>query len=61
VSLVESGQDDSFAEEVELRSAVHLALDGLDPVDVAFDLAGAVGQSEPGGDGITVAADPDGE
>jgi hypothetical protein len=32
-----------------------------EPVDVAFDGAGAVGQGEPGGDGGEVLADPGGE
>jgi hypothetical protein len=58
VSFVESGRDDSFAEEVEFRAAVHLTLDGLDPVNVSLGLAGAVRQGEPSGDGGVVSADP---
>src|SRR5215472_2127925 len=59
------GQDDSLAEKVEAGAAIHLAFDHLDPVDVALDRAGAVGQGqavahggvvllEPGGEGVQV-------
>ena len=54
-------KDDALAEQGEAGSAVHLAFDHLDPVDVAFDFAGAVGQGEAVGDGLLVGADPGGE
>lgn len=50
------GQQDAFAEEVWVRTAVHLPLDHFDAVDVAFDGPRAVGQGEAGGDGVLVAA-----
>jgi hypothetical protein len=52
---------DAFAEQGEAGAAVHLALDRLDLVDVAFDLAGAVGQGEAVGDGLVVGSDAGGE
>jgi NAD(P)H-hydrate repair Nnr-like enzyme with NAD(P)H-hydrate epimerase domain len=52
---------DAFTEEREADPAEHLALDHLDLVDVALHGAGAVGQGEPGGDGLLVAADAVGE
>jgi hypothetical protein len=53
--------DDAFAEEVEAGAAVHLPFDCLDPVDVAFGGAGAVGQGQSGGDRGQVEADSFGE
>jgi hypothetical protein len=44
-------REDASAERVEVGSAVHLAFDRFDAVDVAFDGSGAVGQAESGGDG----------
>ena len=41
-----SCQQDSFTEQVESGAAIHLPFEHLDPVDVAFDLAGAVGQGQ---------------
>jgi len=41
--------------------AVHLPLDHLDPVDVALDRARAVGQGQPGGHGLLIAADAGGD
>jgi hypothetical protein len=52
---------DSVSEEVESGAALHLALDHLDAVDVAFDRAGTVGQGEVGGDGGQVTSDSFGE
>jgi hypothetical protein len=54
-------EDDAFAEQVEAGPAVHLPFDHLDPGDVAFDGGGAVGQGQPGSDGVLVAADAVGE
>jgi len=54
-------QDDAFAEEGEAGAAVHLALDHLDLVDVSLHGTGVVGQGQPGGDGVLVAADAGGE
>jgi hypothetical protein len=54
-------KDDALAEQVEAGAAVHLPFDHLDPVDVALDDAGAVGQGEPVGDGLQVVADAGGE
>jgi len=54
-------QDDAFAEQNEAGAAVHLALDHLDLVDGALDLAGAVGQAGAVGDGLLVVADASGE
>ena len=53
--------DDAFAQEVEAGAAVHLSFDRFDAVDVAFGGSGAVGQSQAGGDGVDVLADPGGE
>jgi hypothetical protein len=50
------GEENSSAEEIEAGAAVHLAFDGFNSVDVAFDWSGAVGQGESGGDGGQVAA-----
>ena len=54
-------QDDALAEQVEAGAAVHLALDHLDLVDRALDLAGVPVQGEAVGDGLLVVADADGE
>ena len=54
-------KDYAFAEEGEAGAAVHLSFDHLDLVDVAFHGGGAVGQGEPGGDGVLVAPDAAGE
>src|ERR1019366_3206254 len=61
VNVLPGVKDDAFAQQVEACAAVHLAFDHLDPGDVAFHGAGAVGQGEPGGDGVLVAADAVGE
>src|ERR1039457_7347894 len=61
VNVLPGVKDDAFAQQVEAGAAVHLAFDHLDPGDVAFHGAGAVGQGEPGGDGVLVAADAVGE
>src|SRR5262249_9059588 len=50
-----------LAEQGEAGAAVHLALDHLDLGDVAFEGGGAVGQRQPGGDGLLVQADAPGE
>ena len=51
-------EDDAFAEQGESGAAVHLAFEHLDPVDVAFDLAGAIGQGQAVEDGLVVAVEP---
>lgn len=48
-------QQDSLPQEAEASPAVHLALDHFDPVDVAFDHAGAPRQCEASGDGYEIA------
>src|SRR5579863_4167552 len=54
-------QHDALAEQGEAGAAVHLALDRLDLVDGALDLARAVGEGEAVDDGFLVVADPGGE
>ena len=53
--------DDAFAQQIEAGTAVHLSFDRFEPVDVAFDGPGAMGQAQPGGDRGQVVADPGGE
>jgi hypothetical protein len=48
--------ENALAEQVEVGAAVHGAFECLDAVDLCFDGAGAVGQSESGGDCGVVAA-----
>jgi hypothetical protein len=50
-----SGQEDSFAEQVEVGSAAYLPFGHFDPVDVAFDHPGAVWQGEAVEYGVVVA------
>jgi hypothetical protein len=50
-------EQDALAEQVGFGAAIHLSLEHLDAVDVAFDGAGAVGDGEPGGDGGPVLAE----
>jgi hypothetical protein len=54
-------ENDAGAEQVEPGAPVHLALEHLDLVDGALDLAGAVGQGQAVGDGLLVVADSGGE
>lgn len=54
-------QQDSFPQETEPGPAVHLALDHLGPVDMAFDCSRAPGQGEASDDGIAVPVDACGE
>jgi hypothetical protein len=49
--------EDSFAEQVDVGAAEHLAFEHLDAVDVAFDRAGVPGQGESGCDGVLVVLD----
>src|SRR5262249_28457625 len=51
-------QEDSLAEQVEAGAAIHLPFEHFDPVDVAFDLAGAVGQGQAVEYGGMVALEP---
>ncbi|MFE7572225.1 hypothetical protein ACFU76_35675 [Streptomyces sp. NPDC057539] len=63
-SLVQSGlwsEENPLAEQLKSDAAEHLALEHLDPVDMAFDRARAPGQGESGGDGVEVAVDVGGE
>jgi hypothetical protein len=43
--------EDTAPEQVEPDSAVHLSLEYLHAVDLAFDGVGAPGQGQPGGGG----------
>lgn len=52
------GQQDAFTQEIGVGPAVHLSLEHLDAIDVAFDLPGTVGQGQPGFDGVEVTAEP---
>jgi len=62
VTLRELGaEQDSLSQQVEVGAAEHLAFEGFDAADVAFDRAAAVGHGEPVGDGGLVAADAAGE
>ena len=47
-------EQDSFAEQIEAGTSIHLPLEHLDAIDVAFDGAGAVGEGEPIADGIVI-------
>jgi hypothetical protein len=53
---VSGAEQNGVAEEVESGSAVHLGVDHLDAVDVAFNRAGTVGQGQARGDGGEVSA-----
>ncbi|MEV4280914.1 hypothetical protein [Actinoplanes xinjiangensis] len=52
--VVSSAEQDSFAEQVEACAAVHLPLDHLDPVNVAFDGVVAIRQGQASGDSVQV-------
>jgi hypothetical protein len=54
-------EEDAFAEEVAVGSAVHLSFDHLDAVDVSFDPAGVPLQGEARFDGVEVAVEAVGE
>lgn len=56
-----SGEQDEFPQQVGLRASEQLHLPNLDLVDGALHGAGVVGQGQPGGDGVEVAAEPVGE
>lgn len=51
----------AFAEKLEAGAAEHLALEHLDPVDMAFDGARVPGQGQAGDDGVAVPVDAGGE
>ncbi|MEU6625139.1 hypothetical protein ABZ926_30890 [Streptomyces litmocidini] len=55
--MASSREQDAVAREGEACAAEHLALEHLDPVDVAFDGTGVAGQDKANDDGVTVAAD----
>jgi len=50
------GEDHASAEEIEARSSVALALDQLEPVNLAFGLTAApgLGQGSPDGSGVSI-------
>ena len=50
-----------LAEQVEVGASVHEPFEVLDLAVLAFEGAAAVGQGQPGGDGLLVAADAAGE
>jgi len=52
---------DTDAQQVELGTAIHLALEVLEPVDLAFDLTAAPGRTEGGTHGRQVGLETDGE
>src|SRR5262245_61002649 len=56
-----AGQEYAFAEQVQAGAAEHLAFEHFEPVDVALDRAGAVGQGQAVADGVQVAAQVGGE
>src|SRR6266487_5038445 len=56
-----AGQEYAFSQEFQAGAAEHLAFDHLEPVDVAFDWSGAVGQGQAVADGVEVAAQVTGE
>src|SRR5262249_49370723 len=56
-----AGQEYAFAEQVQAGAAEHLAFEHFEPVDVALDWAGAVGQGQAVADGVQVAAQVGGE
>src|SRR5258708_33440881 len=59
--VVLCAEQDTLSEQVEAGATEHLAFEGFDAADVAFDRAAAVGQGEPVEDGGLVAADAAGE
>src|SRR5581483_1722395 len=56
-----AGQEDAFSEQIQAGAAEHLAFEHLEPVDVAFNGPGAIGQGEAVPDGVEVAAQVAGE
>ena len=56
-----AGQEYAFSQQFQAGAAEHLAFEHLEPVDVAFDWAGAVGQGQAVADGVEVAAQVVGE
>jgi hypothetical protein len=50
--LLDLAGQDPPAQQIELRATEHLPFDHLDPIDVAFDLPGAVVQAQPVGDRV---------
>src|SRR6185437_5461333 len=49
-----AGQEYAFSEQFQAGAAEHLAFEHLEPVDVALDRAGAVGQGQAVADGVDV-------
>ena len=59
--MVLCAEQDPLSEQVEAGAAEHLAFEGFDAADVAFDRAAAVGHGESVGNGGLVAVDAAGE
>jgi hypothetical protein len=55
------GQEYAFSEQVQAGAAEHLAFEHLDPVDVALDGPGTIGQGEASAHRVEVAAQVAGE
>lgn len=60
-SVTWSGQEYSFTEEREPGSPIHLSLQHLDSVDVAFDRTGTPGQRKTRGDSLVITPETVGE
>jgi putative transposase len=54
--LWSAGQEYAFSQQFQAGAAEHLAFEHLEPVDVALDRPGAVGQGQAVADGVEVAA-----
>jgi Transposase, Mutator family len=59
--LWSAGQEYAFSQQFQAGAAEHLAFEHLEPVDVALDRSGAVGQGQAVADGAEVAAQVGGE
>ena len=59
--LWSAGQEYAFSEQFQAGAAEHLAFEHLEPVDVALDRPGAVGQGQAVADGAEVTAEVTGE
>ena len=52
------GQHKALLEQIEARTAKHLALEQLQAIDVAFHRAGTPGQADTGFDDVVIVAQP---
>jgi hypothetical protein len=57
-SPVSRGQQEAAAQEIEARSAKHLALEHFEAVDMSLDRARIPGQRHPGFDRLVILAEP---